>query len=605
MPIQRLPNQLINQIAAGEVIERPASVVKELLENSIDAGAGEVQIDLEQGGLKRIRIRDDGRGMTRDDLPLALERHATSKIASLDDLEQVRSMGFRGEALPSMASVSHMTVTSRTESDDHAWCLAPDSEGGALKPAAHPVGTTIELRDLFFNVPARRKFMRTERTEYKHIETLVKRIALGTPRLGVTLRHNGKVTLQLRPSGDRVTMEKRVAELCGSAFMEQCLYVEHEAAGLRLQGWVGLPNFSRSQADLQFFYVNGRIVRDKLVTHAVRQGYQDVLFHGRHPAYVLSLEIDPRLVDVNAHPTKYEVRFRDGQLVHGFLFRTLHQVLADTRAGRFEGGAARRDDIHNAGSPVDFDAGPSQQSAMPLGLQAGSSEGAGGVAAREDFRRANAFYQSASSGAPVADAPGPEDDEQHPLGYALAQLHGLYVLAQNARGLIIVDTHAAHERVTYEKLKADYEARGVQSQPLLVPIAINVSEREADLAEEYNEEFARLGFECSRTAPEGLRIRQVPALLASGDAESLVRDVLSDWMTHGRSERIREAMNEVLSTMACHGSVRANRQLSLPEMNALLRQMEETERSGQCNHGRPTWTQLSIDQLDKLFMRGQ
>ena len=615
MRIQRLPNKLINQIAAGEVIERPASVVKELLENSIDAGATEVHIDLEQGGLKRIRIRDNGCGMNREEIPMALERHATSKIGSLEDLESVRSMGFRGEALPSMASVSHLTVTSCAEGEEHGWCASPETEGGAMKPAAHPQGTTIELRDLFFNVPARRKFMRTERTEYKHTETLVKRIALGAPYLGLTLRHNGKVTCQLRPAGNRAEMEKRVAELCGSAFMEQCLYVEHEAAGLKLQGWVGLPTFSRSQADLQYFYVNGRIVRDKLVTHAVKQGYQDVLYHGRHPAYVLHLELDPKLVDVNAHPTKYEVRFRDGQLVHSFLFRTLHQVLADTRAGSYEGGAAQRDDIHRAGQGAEqggLDAF-STQAAMPLRVSDGemaSNAGLGAGAIPSDSRNGSVggsvippeYYRTASSPNPDVVA---ETEQQHPLGYALAQLHGLYVLAQNQSGLIIVDTHAAHERVTYEKLKAAYEQQGIQTQPLLVPVSINVSEAEADMAEEHAAEFLKLGFELSRSAPEALRIRQVPVLLNQADAEALVRDVLSDLTAHGHSERIREALNEVLSTMACHGSVRANRLLTLPEMNALLREMEATERSGQCNHGRPTWTQLTVDQLDKLFMRGQ
>lgn len=627
MRIQQLPPKLVNQIAAGEVIERPASVVKELLENSIDAGATRVEIDIEQGGVKLIRIRDNGCGMAQDELPMALSRHATSKIASLDDLEAVRTMGFRGEALPSIASVSHLTVTSKVAEQDQAWAIKSDGseKPPELTPASHPQGTTIEIRDLFFNVPARRKFLKTERTEFNHIDTLVRRIALSTPHLGVTLRNNGKVMTQLRPADQRPEMEKRVASLCGPAFMEQCLYVDHEAAGLKLRGWVGLPTFSRSQADLQYFFVNGRIVRDKLVTHAVKQGYQDVMYHGRHPAYVLHLDIDPKLVDVNAHPTKYEVRFRESRLVHDFLFRTLHHVLADTRAGSYEGGAARNTELHQLGQQnpgqsglsafnSGAQAGVMQQS--PMGLS-GSNTEQGGLAIAEAVPAYQSLYQGHhaladrgsvqpnSAQMAAVQAAAQQEGHEHPLGYALAQLHGLYVLAQNQQGLIIVDTHAAHERVTYEKLKTAYEEQGIQAQPLLVPAGMSVSEKEADVAEQYADSFQQLGFELTRNAPESLLIRQTPVLLNNADAEALVRDVLADLVQHGSSQRIKEAINEVLSTMACHGSVRANRQLTLPEMNALLREMEATERSGQCNHGRPTWTQLTVDQLDKLFMRGQ
>lgn len=615
MRIKQLPPKLVNQIAAGEVIERPSSVVKELLENSIDAGSTRVEIDIEQGGVKLIRIRDNGCGMSRDELPLALDRHATSKIASLDDLESVRTMGFRGEALPSIASVSQLTVTSKGENEEQAWSIKADGSEKVpdISPASHPHGTTIEIRDLFFNVPARRKFMKTERTEFNHIDTLVKRIALSTPHLGITLRNNGKVVSQLRAADRREEMEKRVASLCGPAFMEQCLYVDHEAAGLKLRGWVGLPTFSRSQADLQYFFVNGRIVRDRLVTHAVKQGYQDVMYHGRHPAYVLHLDIDPKLVDVNAHPTKYEVRFRESRMVHSFLFSTLNKLLADTKAGSNEAGAARNAELHQLGQQYQvssrlsaFGAGVMQQS--PMGLQDGGmgvSEPTPAYQSTFSSNNDRGGYQASSAQMAQVNAAAQEQGHDHPLGYALAQLHGLYVIAQNQQGMIIVDTHAAHERVTYEKLKTAYEQQGIQAQPLLVPAGIAVSEKEADTAEQHAEAFAQLGFELTRNAPESLLIRQIPVLLGNGDAETLVRDVLADLIAHGSSERIKEAVNEVLSTMACHGSVRANRQLSLPEMNALLREMEATERSGQCNHGRPTWTQLTVDQLDKLFMRGQ
>ena len=618
MRIKQLPPKLVNQIAAGEVIERPSSVVKELLENSIDAGATRVEIDVEQGGVKLIRIRDNGCGMSREELPLALDRHATSKIASLDDLESVRTMGFRGEALPSIASVSQLTVTSKGQGEEQAWAIKADGSEQLpdISPASHPQGTTIEIRDLFFNVPARRKFMKTERTEFNHIDTLVKRIALSTPHLGITLRNNGKVVTQLRAADHRQEMEKRVASLCGPAFMEQCLYVDHEAAGLKLRGWVGLPTFSRSQADLQYFFVNGRIVRDKLVTHAVKQGYQDVMYHGRHPAYVLHLDIDPKLVDVNAHPTKYEVRFRESRMVHSFLYSTLNRLLADTKAGSNEAGAARNEELHQLGQGT-----PSSLSAFNMGSAAGVMQQSpmglqdGGMGVNESVATYHsAFqpssndrgnYQASSVQMAQVNAAAEAEGHDHPLGYALAQLHGLYVIAQNQQGMIIVDTHAAHERVTYEKLKVAYEQQGIQAQPLLVPAAIAVSEKEADIAEQSAQAFTQLGFELTRNAPESLLIRQIPVLLGNGDAEALVRDVLADLIAHGSSERIKEAVNEVLSTMACHGSVRANRQLSLPEMNALLREMEATERSGQCNHGRPTWTQLTVDQLDKLFMRGQ
>lgn len=619
--IHALSPKLVNQIAAGEVIERPASVVKELLENSIDAGATRVEVDIEQGGTKLIRIRDNGFGMTREELPLALGRHATSKIASLDDLEAVMTMGFRGEALPSIASVSHMRVTSRVDGDDSAWQI--DCDGTAElpipKPASHPIGTCIEIRDLFFNVPARRKFLKTERTEFSHIETLVKRIALGMPKLGITLRHNGKVVTQLSPAQDRISMERRVSNLCGPAFMEQCLFVDEQGNDIKLRGWVGLPTFSRSQPDLQYFYVNGRIVRDKVVTHAVRQAYRDVLYNGRHPAYVLHLDLDPRWVDVNAHPTKYEVRFRESRLVHDFLFRSIHRLIANTQAGSHEGGVARHDAINPLSTPQTSEAtSPTAltgQTDMRFGAPRPSS-----YPSEHQVQESLAVYQhiygASDATAQVAGQTNlvesthlpkysPEHSPEHPLGYALAHLHGVYILAENQQGLVLVDAHAAHERITYEKLKTALDEQGIQAQPLLVPAPMAVSEKEADIAEQHNAVFTQLGFEVGRNGAESLLIRQIPVLLAKADAESLVRDVLADLVTHGSSDRIQSEMHEVLSTMACHGSVRANRMLTVPEMNALLRQMEATERSAQCNHGRPTWTQLSMNQLDKLFMRGQ
>jgi DNA mismatch repair protein MutL len=598
--IRQLPPQLINQIAAGEVVERPASVVKELLENSLDAGAGYVRIEAEQGGMRRLRIRDDGCGIPHDELGLALSRHATSKISSLEDLEHVSSLGFRGEALPSIASVSRLTMTSRIEDEDTGWSIR--SEGDEVhqepQPFAHPKGTTLDIRDLFFNVPARRKFLRQERTEFGHIEQLVRRIALSRFDVGFELRHNQKVILNLPAADGRMEQERRLARVCGNSFIEQSMYMDHAQGGLRIWGWLGLPTFSRSQADMQYFYVNGRMVRDKVISHAVRQAYQDVLFHGRHPAYVLFFELDPALVDVNAHPTKHEVRFRESRGVHDFLYRSLHAAIAGLKPGTQANEAAV-----TPGIEPDM---PSRAGAWPAtDMQAGRPV--------QNIQEEMAVYARLHE--PLGEtlqtySPSPVVTEQateseHPLGYALAQLQGIYILAQNQKGLVIVDMHAAHERITYERLKQAWEAGGIASQPLLVPMSISVSRAEADMAETRQDMFRELGVELDRMGDQAVAIRSVPTLLRRENAESLVRDVLSDLMTHGQSARIREAMNEVLATMACHGSVRANRQMSIPEMNALLRDMERTERSGQCNHGRPTWVQLSIDQLDKLFLRGQ
>ena len=588
MSIRELPTDLVNQIAAGEVIERPASVVKELAENSVDAGARQLEIEIEAGGAKLIRIRDDGRGMDADDLVMAVRPHATSKISSLEDLEQVGTLGFRGEALPSIASVSRFRLVSRTAAMEAGWSLISDgTRQQPPEPAAHPVGTTVEVRDLFFNTPARRRFLRTEKTELNHIDDLVRRLALARMDLKIRLGHNGRVLRQYRPASSEAERERRIAELLGPEFPPHALIVEHEAMGMRLTGWVGLPTHSRSQADQQYFFVNGRMVRDRLVTHAVRQAYQDVLFHGRHPVYALYLELDPRGVDVNVHPTKAEVRFREGRQVHDFLFRTLHHVLGQTRAGVHSTAAA-------ASAPAAAAVPSYRQSPMPLPAAAAPA-----LVADQAALYGGSHASSEPVGLSADDASAP------PLGYAIAQLHGVYILAENDHGLILVDMHAAHERITYERLKQSMDGEGLRSQNLLVPLTVAVSEREADLAESRAELFAELGFEVDRIGRESIRVRKIPTLLLRADAAALVRDVLSDLLAHGRSARLREATNEVLSTMACHGSVRANRRLSIPEMNALLRDMERTERSGQCNHGRPTWVQLTMDELDRLFLRGR
>ena len=601
MRIHALPTQLINQIAAGEVVERPASVVKELLENSLDAAARRIDIEVEQGGIRLLRIRDDGGGIQRDDLLLALSRHATSKIADLQDLERVTSMGFRGEALPSIASVSRLSLTSREAAADCAWRVSAD--GGEdftqPEPVAHPPGTSVEVRDLFYNTPARRKFLRTDKTEFSHIEGLVRRLALSRFDVAFSLTHNRRELLSLASAVDRTEQERRIAELLGLPFLQQALFLQQEHLGLQLYGWVAHPTFSRSQADMQYFYVNGRMVRDRLVTHAVRQAYRDVLFHGRQPAFLLYLSIDPRLVDVNVHPAKQEVRFRDGRQVHDFLFRVLHRVLSGTTPGQ---GVDRE-----TGEVVEGMAG-----ALPPHTAA-YSDGRIDKAVQHPLhfgvaeRRAG-YHPSLLAQQPVTQsAPGtaPVDGEIPPLGYALAQLKGVYILAENARGLVLVDMHAAHERITYEGFKKARAGDGIRSQPLLVPVRVAVSRREADLAEEQADVLQELGLEIDRLAEESLVVRAVPALLRDGDAQQLLRDLLADLAVHGGSSRVQSKIDEVLATMACHGSVRANRRLTLEEMNALLRDMEATERSDQCNHGRPTWTQLEMSELDRLFMRGQ
>ncbi|WP_063671262.1 DNA mismatch repair endonuclease MutL [Dyella thiooxydans] len=607
MPVIRvLPPELINQIAAGEVIERPSSVVKELVENSLDAGATRIEVDIEQGGARLIRVRDDGVGIAPDELPLAVASHATSKIGSFDDLEHVASMGFRGEALASVSSVARFALTSRQHDADAAFRVEVD--GGRLqaaRPAQHPPGTSVEVRDLFYNVPARRKFMRAERTEFAHIDDLMKSLALARSGVEFRLSHNGKPVRVWKAARDEQAMLVRVADVLGENFPAQSLHLDHAAAGMRLSGWVGLPTASRGQADSQFFYVNGRLVRDRVVAHAVRQAYADVLFHGRHPAFVLYLELDPAGVDVNVHPAKHEVRFREQRLVHDFLFRSLHEALAQTRAGQVVDASDEP-----VAAPMPFRAPassgsgnwPSQasQSRLSLGVR---DEPLAGYAALLGEGSPMPLDRSAAVPLPAMAESDPE--RAPPLGYALAQLKGIYVLAENEHGLVLVDMHAAHERITYEKLKAAREGNHLRSQVMLVPLNLSVSAKEAAAAEEHGDALAAWGLELSRSGPSTVVVRRIPALLEGANVEQLTRDVLSELALHGSSRRLQELENELLSTMACHGSVRAGRRLTIPEMNALLREMEATERSGQCNHGRPTWTQLGLGELDKLFLRGR
>ena len=620
--IHQLTPRLANQIAAGEVVERPASVIKELLENCLDAQATKVEVDVEQGGVKLMRVRDNGTGIGEQDLALALSRHATSKIASLEDLESVQSLGFRGEALASVSSVSRLTLTSNTQGQESAWQVITQGRDmeAQLQPAAHPIGTSVEVRDLFFNTPARRKFLRTEKTEFGHLEEVIKRLALSRFDVAFSLKHNQKVIHNLRPADTQTAQEKRVASVCGPAFMQQALHIEMEAPGLRLWGWVGLPTFSRSQMDLQYFFVNGRVVKDKLVGHAVRQAYRDVLYHGRHPAFVLYLELDPSNVDVNVHPTKNEVRFRDGRLVHDSIFRSLHKTLAQVRPETPTGGGIEQLGVMQDQfqvQPQGLEAGVfSGQTQVDLGQVAGNPTSSstqqmpwlgGSLGQSSPFQmqeQAKVYGHLHGDSAPLMGSTL-EAGQVPPLGYAVAQLHGIYIISENAKGLVLVDMHAAHERIVYEKMKTSWAEQGIKAQPLLVPIAMAVSSREADQVEVEKELFNELGFVIDRSGTESLVVRQVPSLLQHANVEQLVRDVLADVVTYGSSDRIRAAHNELLGTMACHGAVRANRRLNHVEMNALLRDMEITERSGQCNHGRPTWTQLSLSELDKLFMRGQ
>ena len=580
--IKVLPDLLISQIAAGEVVERPAAALKELLENSLDAGAGEITVQLAGGGTKLIKVADDGHGIPAQEIPLALARHATSKIGTLEDLERVASLGFRGEALASIASVSHLTVTSRRNGDKHAWSVSAEGrEVSKAAPAALAAGTSMEVRDLYFNTPARRKFLKSEATEYAHCEETFKRIALSRPEVAFTLQHNSRAQWHLKPQ----SLQERVDAVLGDDFHAGTLPVDAASSGLRLSGAIGLPAHAHATREAQYFFVNGRYVRDKLAAHAIRQAYQDVLHHERFPAYVLFLEIEPSLVDVNVHPAKTEVRFRDARAVHQFIFHALNRALAQSVSG----------------------AAPLAETAQAMSTAAftGTDNGnAGGSSMRLGLAQPAAFYETLFGARPAAPAALP-DDADAPLGYALAQLSGIYVLAQNRHGLVIVDMHAAHERILYEKLKELLDDREIPMQPLLVPISFAAAALDVAAVEEHGEVLRTVGFDLAVTSPTSLIVRGVPALLADADARDLARDVLREVREYGASRALTERRNELLGTMACHAAVRANRKLMAPEMNALLREMEATERSGQCNHGRPTWHQVTIAELDKLFMRGR
>ncbi|HEV2611733.1 MAG TPA: DNA mismatch repair endonuclease MutL [Noviherbaspirillum sp.] len=594
-PIQALPDQLISQIAAGEVVDRPCAVVKELLENALDAGATAITVRLEEGGVKRIAITDNGRGIPPEQLPLALARHATSKIASLSDLENVGTLGFRGEALASIASVAQVTITSRTADAPHASEIF-GSHDGKVTPSSGTLGTTVDVRDLYFNTPARRKFLKSEQTEFGHCAEVVRRIALSRPDVSFSLTHNGKTVDHWNTS----EIDKRSAYILGNEFANARLPLDESAGPLRLHGFIGLPTASKARADAQYFYVNGRFVRDKLLTHAVRAAYQDVLHGDRYPSYVLGLELDPALVDVNVHPSKVEVRFRDSRAVHQFVFHAVSRTLAQTSG--------------SAPAPQ-----PASTGTLPwLREQRQSSFGAQfspalGVAQTMTDYGALFSGDATPRQTPEVTAPAAaviresydSPPEEFPMGFALAQLHGIYILAQNANGLVLVDMHAAHERILYEQLKNALDADAMQVQPLLIPVTFHADPVEVGTVEENMEALQALGFDISALSPTTLAVRAIPALLKNADAQTLARDVVRDVREFGGSRVLVERRNEMLGTLACHTAVRANRTLTIPEMNALLRQMEATERADQCNHGRPTWVQLALSDLDKLFLRGQ
>jgi len=606
MTIKLLPDHLINQIAAGEVVDRPSSVVKELVENSLDAGAGRIKVQLEQGGKRAIRVMDDGLGMEQDELAIALQRHATSKIASLDDLERVVTMGFRGEALPSIASVARMDLAARQASHPHGWSVKV-RRGEISEPVPDPVGagTRVQVEDLFYNVPARRKFLRTDKTEFKHVDLLLRRFALARFDVGFELEHNGKVVSALPPAPDEAGQKGRLQRVMGKEFLDHVIRIDQQRGELALQGWVAEPRYNRAQADRQFFFVNGRAVRDRVIAHAVRTAFQDVLYHGRHPAFVLYLDMPPSAVDVNVHPQKHEVRFRDSRMVHDFLFSSLRRALSDAGSGSVRPGT---------GLDQGIEAGPGFVAPGGAGWAPSDAQQSGMALPVRDQISAYRTVLGAGSGPGAATAVGPKPADERAgagqdgvplLGYALAQLHGVYILSQNARGLVLTDMHAAHERITYERLKSRHAGDGIKGQRLLVPQDVQVSEAEADLAEDRRAELNDLGLVVDRSGPESLVLREVPALLAQSDVAQLLLDVLSDMASQGQSERVETGVNEIFSTMACHGSVRANRILTLAEMDALLREMEVTERSGHCNHGRPTWIQLDMATLDRLFLRGR
>ena len=611
--IKLLPDQLVSQIAAGEVVDRPASALKELLENSLDAGSTDISVSLLNGGIKQLRVADNGGGIASEDLALALTRHATSKIASLDDLEQVASLGFRGEALASIASISRTQITSRLLDDRHAWRIA--SEGAAIspvEPAALDQGTVVEVQDLYFNTPARRKFLKTEATEFGHCEEAFRRVALSRPDIGFMLQHNGRAMMRLAAADPA----RRFSEVLGQEFTAESVFVDESAAGLHLWGVAARPTFSRGVRDTQYVYVNGRFVRDKLISHAIRQAYQDVLHHERHPAYALFLELDPALVDVNVHPGKTEVRFRDGQSVHRFIFHALHKTLAaPTGINVAPVQAATESDFSTArsiGQPMGDPGYAPVYPRIQTGIDLRVMEAPGAyVGAEADSAAYNAvFPSSVASNLQLTD--NIHGSQDFPMGFAVAQIHGVYILAQNKAGLVVVDMHAAHERIMYERLKTALDSQQVARQPLLIPVSFNADRVEVATVQEQINTFSeqgsvlqQLGFDIAVLSPTTLAVRAVPVMLKDADAVALARDVLRDIREYGGTRVLAERQNALLATMACHSAVRANRILTIPEMNALLRDMEITERSGQCNHGRPTWFQVSMGELDKMFMRGK
>ncbi|MGD8788864.1 MAG: DNA mismatch repair endonuclease MutL [Burkholderiales bacterium] len=601
--IHILNDLLISQIAAGEVVERPASALKELLENSLDAGASEISVQLHDGGIKQIRVTDNGNGIAQAQLKLALHRHATSKIDSLEDLESVASLGFRGEALASIAAVSHLTLISRSTDAGHGWKV--ESEAGRLsdaEPAPLAQGTVIDVQDLYFNTPARRKFLRTPATEFGHAEEAFRRIALSRPDVSMSLAHNARVKWRLQPG----STANRIRELLGTGFDGDAIEVDTGQGPLRLSGLIAQPAHSRASRDAQYTFVNGRFVRDRVLVHAIREAYHDVLHHDRHPAYVLFLELDPALVDVNVHPSKTEVRFRESRAVHQFVFHALEKALSATRPGAAAGTVGSNDNVvhvaHIPSLPSTRPPAPpgqnrtsfaTRQASMPLRA----------AQAEQFYSLLFARPEVAEAGADSGDAPLPEED--HPLGFALAQLAGIYILARNSAGLVVVDMHAAHERIVYESLKAAIDSDCVPTQTLLIPTTITASELEVATVEENGDLLGTLGFDMAVIAPNAVAVRAIPSLLGNADAARLAHETLREIAEYGAGRVLTERRNEMLSTMACHGAVRANRQLTVAEMNALLRDMEATERSGQCNHGRPTWFQITLAELDRMFMRGQ
>jgi len=604
--IRLLPELLINQIAAGEVIERPAAALKELLENSLDAGATDISVQLEGGGIKLLRVRDNGRGIAKDELPLALMRHATSKIASLDELQKVASMGFRGEALASMAAVAQLTLTSCTGSDTHGWKVeAIDGRLSEPVPASHAQGTTVEIREIYFNTPARRRFLKSEATEFAWCEEAFKRIALSRPDVAFSLQHNGRTIWQLSASEGEQAAMKRVAALLGDEFGQAAVPVSRSAANLSLQGLAALPAYSRASRDAQYFFVNGRFVRDKVASHALRQAYQDILHHQRHPAFVLFLELPPEQVDVNVHPAKSEVRFRESQGIHQFIFHTLQQALAVPASGQ----ESLAPEQQRSATFI-----PAQQYMRQNSMRFGVAERAAAYRLWEvqteianpsqpPILSGGAVFTPDKGGSRGVDFSVPQNE--YPLGFALAQLSGVYILAQNTQGLIVVDMHAAHERIVYEKLKASLDAEQIATQPLLIPVSFYADPLEVATVEAEQDALGKLGFDIAPLSPNTLAVRAMPVMLKQSEAEAAAHDVIDELREFGASRAMTERRDELLSTLACHGAVRANRILSIAEMNALLREMEQTERSGQCNHGRPTWFQVTLAELDKMFMRGK